>query len=65
MKNTNLDHNPGPIRLLQLQTPESFFCFRCGEQRRGSFKGELKTPAGIKTLCEPCYNELLAMRQGK
>lgn len=63
MKNTKLDRDPGPLRLLQMQTPESFFCFRCGTQKRGKSKGELRTAEGVKVLCETCYSELLGMRR--
>jgi transcription elongation factor Elf1 len=60
MKDRHLDEEASNLKSLRkTETAETFWCFRCGEEKKSKSRAEWKTIEGTKTICNGCYAELL------
>ena len=63
-KNKSLDEEGlvGEIKKIHTEEIETFFCFRCQEDRCSKNKYEWETSDGVKIICNGCNGNLLSSR---
>jgi hypothetical protein len=50
------------IKRITSDAVETFFCFRCNDERTSTNRYEWTTSAGVKTICNGCNGNLLSAR---